>query len=78
MSNPTLSFSKDRFNEAVKIAAWENYEADCSLYYTDPKCRESWEEVESRYFKEAASLLRETGKNWEPELPHHHYITIKD
>lgn len=78
MPNPILSFSKDDFNEAVKLAAWENYEADCALTDIDPEHRESWKDAEGRYLEEAASLLRETGKNWAPELPHHRYITIEN
>lgn len=78
MPHSMMVFSKDNLDEAVKIAAWENYEADCALIDIDPEHRESWKDAEGRYLEEAASLLRETGKNWEPELPHHHYITIEN
>lgn len=76
MSNSLLSFSKDSLSEAIELAAKENFERDSAvigLGDTGP-----WNEVKELYLEEAEYLLRKTGKNWEPELPHHHYITIKD
>lgn len=76
MSNPVLNFSKNNISEAIELAAKENYERDVTvmgLEDTGP-----WEEVEKIYLDEAKYLLKNTGENWEPELPHHHYITIKD
>lgn len=76
MSNPVLNFPENNLSEAIELAAKENYERDVSvmgLEDTGP-----WEEVGKLYLDEAKYLLKKTGKNWEPELPHHHYITIKD
>ena len=76
MFNPVLKFPEREISKAVELAAKENYERDVSvmgLEDTGP-----WEEVEKVYLDEAKYLLKNTGKNWEPELPHHHYITIEN
>lgn len=75
MSNPVLTFTKGEINKAIELAAKENYERDVSVMGEEDTGH--WAEVKNVYLKEAEYLLENTGKNWEPELPHHHCITIE-
>lgn len=74
MSHKHVTFSKEEMDKAVELAAKENHERDVHL--TRLKDTGPWDKVKKVYLDEAEYLLKNTGENWAPELPQHHYITV--